>query len=63
LNELLNSVKAGEKAKIRSLLKKVGALLLSGTAVASGLTTIADSYISGGIAQQFIGRVIKYTSL
>lgn len=63
LNELLNSVKAGQKERSKSLLNKVGTLLLNGTSVASSLTTIADSYKTGGAAQQFIGRIIEYASL
>lgn len=63
LNELLSSVKAGQKEKSKSLLNKVGTLLLNGTSVTSSLTTIADSYKTGGTAQQFIGRIIEYVSL
>ncbi|UMQ44124.1 hypothetical protein MKS83_10595 [Chryseobacterium sp. Y16C] len=63
LNELLKSVKFGDKEKSKSLLNKAGVLLLNGTSVASSLTTIADSYKTGGTAQQFIGRVIEYVSL
>lgn len=63
LNELLNSVKAGHKEQSKTLLNKVGTLLLNGISVASSLTSIADSYKTGGIAQQFLGRVIQYVSL
>jgi len=63
LNELLNAVKAGHKEKSKSLINKIGSLLLNGTGVASSLTTIADSYKTGGAAQQFIARIIDYVSL
>lgn len=63
LNELLTAVKSGQKEKSKSLLNKVGQILLNGTGVASSLTTIGDSYKAGGTAQQFIGRIIDYVSL
>lgn len=63
LNELLNSVKAEEKEKSKTLLDKMGTLLLNGTSVASSLTTIADSYKAGGTAQQFVGKVVEYVLL
>ena len=63
LNELLTAVKSGQKEKSKSLLNKVSRILLNGTSVASSLTTIADSYKTGGTAQQFIGRIIDYVSL
>lgn len=63
LNELLISVKARQKEESKSLLNKVGTLLLNGTSVTSSLTTIADSYKTGGAAKQFIGRIIEYVSL
>lgn len=63
LNELLIAVKDGQKVKSKSLLIKIGNQLLNGTSVAGSLTTIADSYKIGGIAHQFIGRIIEYISL
>lgn len=63
LNELLTSLKAGQKEESRTLLGKVGSLLVNGTSVASSLTTIADSYKTGGSAQQFVARILEYVSL
>ncbi|KPM49266.1 hypothetical protein [Jiulongibacter sediminis] len=63
LNELLDAVKSGQKEKSKSLLNRIGTLLMNGTGVASSLTTIADSYKSGGAAGQFISRIIEYVSL
>lgn len=63
LNELLNSVKAGQKERTKSLLHKASNLLINGTSVASNLTTIADSYKTGGAAKHFIGRIIEYAAL
>ena len=63
LNELLEAVKSGQKEKSKSLLNRVGTLLMNGTGVASSLTTIADSYKNGGEAGQFISRIIEYVSL
>lgn len=63
LNELLDAVKSGQKQKSKSLLNKVGTLLMSGTGVTSSLTTISDSYKNGGAAEQFIARIIDYVSL
>jgi len=63
LNELLIAVKIGHKEKSKVLLNTLGTLLLNGTSIAGSLTTIADSYKTGGLAQQFIGRIIEYVSL
>ena len=63
LNELLNLVKTGKKEDRKSLLNKASNFLLSGTTVASSLTTIADSYKTGGAAKKFIRRIIEYASL
>ncbi|WP_165750490.1 hypothetical protein [Cellulophaga sp. Z1A5H] len=63
LNELLDSLKSGQKEKSKSLLAKVSTLLIGGVSLASGLTKIADSYKHGDSAQQFVGRVIEYISL
>lgn len=63
LNELLDTVKAGHKEKGKSLLSKASNLLLNGTSVVSSLTTIADSYKTGGAAHQFIGRIVEYAKL
>lgn len=63
LNELLNSLKMGAKEQSRTLLQKTGSLLINGTGVVSSLTTIADSYRTGGSAEQFVGRILEYISL
>lgn len=59
LNDILNSVKAGDDKNSKSLIKRFGTLLLNGSSTASSLTTLADSYKSGGAAHQFIGRLIE----
>lgn len=63
LNDLLSSLKTGEKEQSRTLLQKTGSLLINGTGVVSSLTTIADSYRTGGSAEQFVGRILEYISL
>lgn len=63
LNDLLSAVKSGQIKQTKTLLNKAGALLLNGVSVASSLTTIADSYKTGGAAQQFIAQIIRYISL
>lgn len=63
LNEILNSLKSGQKEKSKSLLDKFGKLILNGTSLAGNLTKIADSYKEGGAVHQFVGKIIEYVSL
>lgn len=63
LNDLLKSLKMGEKEQSRTLLQKTGSLLINSSGVVSSLTTISDSYKTGGSAEQFIGRILEYITL
>jgi len=63
LNEILQSLKSGQKTKAKSLIASLGQTVLTGTGLASNLTTIIDSYKNAGIAQQFVGRILEYISL
>jgi hypothetical protein len=63
MNELLIAIKKDQKEKSKTLLNEITNLLINGTSVAGSLTTLADSYNSGGAAHQFIRRIIDYASL
>ena len=63
LNELLIEFKAGRKENTKSLVSKVGTILMNGTGAISNLTTIADSFRHGDTAQQFVAKIIEYITL
>lgn len=63
LNDILVSVKAGDEKSSKSLINKLGTYVLNGSATASSLTTLADSYNAGNSAHQFIGRILESLSL
>ena len=63
LNDLLIAVKSGQREKSKTLLNRIGTLLLNGTGIGSNLTTIAENFKQGSSGQQLLGRIIEYVSL
>ncbi len=61
LNEILDSLKSGNKSKIQFLVEKFGKLISNGASLGSSLTTLVDSYNNvGGGVHKFIAQILKY---
>jgi hypothetical protein len=63
LNEILSSLKSGNKKETKTSLDKLGKYILNGTSFTGNLVKIVDSYNEGGAPQQFIAKILEYISL
>lgn len=60
INEVLTSLKAGNKPKAKYAFDKLGKYILNGTSLAGNLTKIIESYTHGGAPQKFVASLLEH---
>lgn len=60
LNEILSTLKKGDKATAKSNIGKLTKSITNGLGAAANMTKLIDSYNDGGAPKQFISQILKY---